>query len=363
MPRPRNSPTTRTTTRILQVSGDRVVWQGYDGNDFEIFTWRSGDAAPTAITDTAYREADPQVSGDRVAWEGFPHGLDTEIFTSVLGQPRISVTPTSLDFGTLAVGSSSVRQFTISNTGDGDLVVPSISSPTPDIRIAAPPLVVPPGGSVDVTVTLAPMTARAYLSQIAIAHNDPRYAPHPVYVVVYGRSVSTWSTTQLTTTNSAFGAAGPQVSADRVVWQQSDTPPAFPSTRYRIKTWKAGDNGYSGVNDNPYANINPQVCGDRVVWQCADGDGGDFEIYSRKTGGVVEKLSDNAYNDEDPQISGDRVVWYGYDGIGSDAEIYTWKVGDTAPTQAHRQRRPRLCAADLGRPGRLVWLRRDRLRC
>ncbi len=37
-----------------QISGDRVVWQGYDGNDYEIYTWKLGDAhPPTSATEPA----------------------------------------------------------------------------------------------------------------------------------------------------------------------------------------------------------------------------------------------------------------------------------------------------------------------
>ena len=64
-----------------QVSGDRVVWRGYDGNDYGIYTWTPTGGAVLLTTDS-YDDYAPQVSGDRVAWIGMDAtGTEYEIHT------------------------------------------------------------------------------------------------------------------------------------------------------------------------------------------------------------------------------------------------------------------------------------------
>jgi len=62
-----------------QISGNRLVWYGNDGSDTEIFTW-TPSGGTEQITNNSYNDTDPQVSGDRVVWQGL-NGSDTEIFT------------------------------------------------------------------------------------------------------------------------------------------------------------------------------------------------------------------------------------------------------------------------------------------
>jgi len=53
-----------------QVSGNRVVWQGKAGGDWEIYLYRLGvDSQGVQITDNTVDDVDPQVSGTNVVWE------------------------------------------------------------------------------------------------------------------------------------------------------------------------------------------------------------------------------------------------------------------------------------------------------
>jgi len=49
--------------------------------------------------------------------------------------PIINVTPTSLDFGSVAIGSTKDLQVTVKNTGVGDLIVTGITSPAAPFSI------------------------------------------------------------------------------------------------------------------------------------------------------------------------------------------------------------------------------------
>lgn len=52
-----------------QVSGDRVVWESFDGNDREIFTWTPSGGVVQLTANDQY-DGNPQVSGHRIVWAG-----------------------------------------------------------------------------------------------------------------------------------------------------------------------------------------------------------------------------------------------------------------------------------------------------
>ncbi len=158
------------------------------------------------------------------------------------------------------------------------------------------------------------------------------------------------------TTNDDIQDGFPDVSGDRIVWQDSDRV---------VWTWKVGDAANTPLMNAGALGVNPQVSGDRVVWYFDDGN--DNEIATWKDG-VTTQITDNLVDDQNPQVEGDRVVWQGEDGgdcdiftwtpddgseqiststahdympmisgdrvawYGTDGEIYLWQVGDTSPT-------------------------------
>ena len=63
--------------REPQVSGTNVVWEGYDGDEREIFLYNGATAKK--LTDNSYADLGPQVSGSTVVWYGYD-GNDYEIF-------------------------------------------------------------------------------------------------------------------------------------------------------------------------------------------------------------------------------------------------------------------------------------------
>jgi hypothetical protein len=59
-------------------SKGQIVWQGFDGNDYEIFLYSKG--LVTQITDNQYDDLYPQInSKGQIVWQGFD-GNDWEIF-------------------------------------------------------------------------------------------------------------------------------------------------------------------------------------------------------------------------------------------------------------------------------------------
>ncbi|WP_243337147.1 choice-of-anchor D domain-containing protein [Anaeromyxobacter soli] len=89
---------------------------------------------------------------------------------------KIAVAPTSIAFGTVAVGSSATQTATVSNTGSADLTVTSVSSCTgTSAEFSASPsasFTVAPGGSQTLTVKYAPADASADSGCFQIANDD-----------------------------------------------------------------------------------------------------------------------------------------------------------------------------------------------
>lgn len=91
--------------------------------------------------------------------------------------PAISITPTSLDFGTVTIYQNSAETFTISNTGSARLTINGISSNNYCFSLGTYPNYLDSGQSADVTVTFNPDAAVLTSATITISSNDPA-SPH-----------------------------------------------------------------------------------------------------------------------------------------------------------------------------------------
>lgn len=120
--------------------------------------------------------------------------------------PRIVVSPISLDFGTVTVGGTLSRIFTIGNAGDaqltGALVLPTSSSA---FTLSPTAFSLAPGAKQDVTVTFRPTTATMITGAVAVTSND---ATSPtISVALSGTGVSTpVATISLAPSSLAFGS-------------------------------------------------------------------------------------------------------------------------------------------------------------
>jgi hypothetical protein len=84
---------------------------------------------------------------------------------------QLSVTPASLPFGTVSVGTSATKTFSIANTGGQSLTVNSVGAPAGPFSMTSPPAANTPlavGQSISVTVQFAPTAAGTFTSSIPI---------------------------------------------------------------------------------------------------------------------------------------------------------------------------------------------------
>lgn len=89
-------------------------------------------------------------------------GTTTLKANGVTGHREFTVTPTSIDFGTVGVGSSASKTLTVANTGNLNVTITKAAPPGLPFVVHAPipeGQVLTPGDSIEVTVTFAPTAA------------------------------------------------------------------------------------------------------------------------------------------------------------------------------------------------------------
>ncbi|MGW7385845.1 choice-of-anchor D domain-containing protein [Streptomyces sp. NPDC054794] len=97
--------------------------------------------------------------------------------TAVVGQARLTVTPTSTDFGQVPVGQSVTRTFDISNTGNIPLTITKAAPPTAPFQVSNPlseGQVIGPEDVVHQAVTFSPTSAGAATGTYLLTSDDGR---------------------------------------------------------------------------------------------------------------------------------------------------------------------------------------------
>ena len=301
-----------THDRDPQVSGDRVVWNGYStdgGTDTEIFTWTPSSGI-VQLTANTWVDEGARVSGDRIAWRtmgGTDGGTDFEIFTWTPAGGVVQLTSNTWNEVDPAVSGDRVVWCAYGGSDGGSDTELFTWTPT--------------GGIVQLTVNGAYETF-------------PRVSGDRIVWYASGGSdaggdneIFTWTPTGGTvqlTVNDADDIS-PEVSGDRVVWYGAGGSDG--GTDYEIFTWTP-TGGTVQLTVNGVYDSYPVVSGDRVAWDSEDDEAGgwDHEIYTWTPATGTRRLSDNLTGDWYPSVSGDRVVWYGTGGLdgGTDPEIFCW---------------------------------------
>lgn len=74
--------------RNPKMVGDLIVWEHFDGNDYEIYTWSEGQIAPVPLTNNGWDDYDVQLSHRNLVWIADQQPGDTELWMSwSLGTP------------------------------------------------------------------------------------------------------------------------------------------------------------------------------------------------------------------------------------------------------------------------------------
>ena len=261
------------------ISGNNVVWYGFDGTDLEIFFYNG--TSTTQLTNNSREDSFPAISGNNVVWHGYDGGTDREIFF-YNGTSTIQLTNNTTNDFSPAISGNNVVWYGYDGGTDLEIFFYNGTS----------------------TTQLTNNSRDDYEPAIS-GNNVVWYGSDGIDNEIY--FYNGISTIQLT--NNSISDASPQISGNNVVWtgwDGTDTEIFF----------------YNGISttqltNNNYEDSAPQISGNNVVWYSWDGT--DNEIYFYNGISTIQ-LTDNNYDDWSPAISGNNVVWYSSD--GTDDEIY-----------------------------------------
>lgn len=104
--------------------------------------------------------------------------------------PIFAINPPSLDFGSVLVGGNASLPVTVSNPGDGDLIISNIVSSDPEFTFSPNtfPITIAAGGDQVFDVTFAPTSGGLHSANLSFSHNA---AGSPTSYAVQGTGVAT----------------------------------------------------------------------------------------------------------------------------------------------------------------------------
>jgi len=277
-----------TSDHSPQVSDGQVVWQSWDGSDWEVFL--HDGAATRQLTDNAYDDLDPQIDAGQVVWMGdgeifFYDGSTTQQLTSeplIVRDPQIDdgqvvwvqdvwVPGEGQDYEIFLYDGSTVRQLT-DNTFQDEY--PQIHS-----------------------------------GQVVWQGFDGNGNDYEIFLYD--------GTTTRQLTDNAWDDAQPKIDAGQVTWS------GFDGDDWEVFLYDGATTRQLSSNYMP--DFVQDIDAGQVVWYGWDADAHDTEIFLYDGTGT-QQLTDNETNDWDPRIDAGEVVWYGWsfgssNGIGSN-EIF-----------------------------------------
>jgi hypothetical protein len=129
--------------------------------------------------------------------------------TAVAPAPQISLSSSSVQFGTVGVGSTSNLSLTISNTGSADLTISVVSLVGAQFGVSgiATPKTIPAGQSATVGLSFQPTSAAAATGTLSITSNDPVNPTLTVSLAGTGSS-ATFGQLQANPASLSFGSVG-----------------------------------------------------------------------------------------------------------------------------------------------------------
>lgn len=140
--------------------------------------------------------------------------------TAPSATPAISLSATSFNFNTVAVGQSATQTLQITNTGNASLTINSLSLQSQQFTITGPtaPVTVPPSQSAAYTISFAPTAAGSASASLQISSNASTTA---AVVSLAGIGQSAVVTLQVSPSTISFGNVTLQSSASQTVTLQN----------------------------------------------------------------------------------------------------------------------------------------------
>ncbi len=265
------------------VSGSLVVWEEYDGADWEIYLYdhekflelqqedaftTPADATVRVTVNNGY-DRHVAVAGDKVVWAGQGGDGDYEIFLFDYGQYKAA--------GDSAVVNNFVDQLT-NNTYD-DM--------NPEV------------------------------SDLGITWWADMPTDQEIFYYDFAAAAANSSYKAVNISNNATDDFEPRISGDRVVWHGYNTTTNPKDENLEIFFYDANTGVTQQLTSNSSEDRRPRIDGDQIVWQGKVGE--DWEIFrydiaaaASNTAYQPVNISNHDGDDINPEVSGGQVVWQGY---------------------------------------------------
>lgn len=337
----------------INASG-RMVWQGYDGSDFEIYSANASGGTTVRITNNGYSDESPKInSSGRIVWQAFD-GQDYEIFSANAdGTGLVQITnnttndwhPEINDSGRIVWDSWDGEDYEIwSANADGtdkrqitNNTSGGVGYPREDVwpKINNNGRVVWFGydgtnweifsanwdGS-----NLVNVSNNSYENEYPEINDAGQVVWHAWLSDTNSEIYTAPATggTARRVTNNTFEDWYPQINATgTIVWMSRNA-----TGHWQIATAAASGGSVTYLTSSSTHNQYPRIASTgQVVWQGFDGN--DWEIYSWKQG-TIQKVSDNNYDDRAPVVNANgQIAWHGAGAVNSgvdSTEIYVTSV-------------------------------------
>ncbi len=285
-----------------EASGNYVVWEAFDGNDWEIYLYDHGSETSTRLTDNATDDRFPAVSGSHVVWSGIPAAgekYEVYLYDIQAGGPAVrltdnSVTPVDdLDpqiSDTHVVWSAGAGNFT-------DIWMYQIST----------------GSRTKLTPNNTFRDEKPLIAGTKVVWSSFDGSDNEIWI---------YDGTTRRLTDNTREDRNVRISEDAVVWEASD------GNDYEIFVYEFGALTPRQLTNNNVDDRYPAISGDDVVWQASDGSDSEIWYYNLTVGGQPFNLSNNFVTDERPSIRDGRVAWHSY--VGNNWEIFYTDIDTNA---------------------------------
>jgi beta propeller repeat protein len=246
-----------------RIFGSNIVWESFDGSDYEIYLYNTDTAQMTQVTDNAISDYDPYVSESYVVWYGFD-GSDYEVYLYEIETAQITqITNNSYEDRDACVSDSYVV-WRGKKSGNFDIFLY-------DIGTAA---------TTQLTNTM---------------FDDFNCRVSGSNVVWYGLNMTSYyfdiylykpQTSELiNVTNNSHDDFAPEVSDSGITWYGHD------GSDYEIFMYDIQSGQTYQLSDNTYGDYEPKISGRNVVWYGSDGS--DMEIFFAGPVGDIEVSFDS----------------------------------------------------------------------
>lgn len=151
----------------------------------------AGNNEPINITISASNIYAGSYSAQLIISSNDPEGSEViPVELSVTGTPTISVSEANIEFGSVLIGNSNTKTFTVTNSGSSSLQVTSVNVNSNEFLVTPPSLVLAPEAMRTITVSFTPQSQGNKSANVLLVSNDMVNGEQSVTLAGYGMEAS-----------------------------------------------------------------------------------------------------------------------------------------------------------------------------